>query len=75
MPESMFNQLANAFMPEEFRKTWTKFAKGECQVAQKAELLETKLNNTTTVENAQKARQRQVNKVLKTGGILYTKDE
>lgn len=34
MRESMFNQLAHAPMPEEFRQTWTKFAKGACQVAQ-----------------------------------------
>ena len=73
MRESMFNQLANAPMPEEFCQTWTKFAKGACQVAQKAELLETGLNNTTAAENGRKARQRQVNKVLKTGGILYAK--
>ncbi len=72
--ESMFNQLANAPMPEEFRQTWTKFAKDACQVAQKAELLETKLNNTNAAENPRKARQRQANKVLKTGGILYAKD-
>ena len=61
-------------MPEEFRQTLTKFAKGVCQVAQQAELLETRLNNTTTAENARKARQRQANKVPKTGGILYAKD-
>ena len=73
MREFIFNQLANVPMPEEFRQTWTKFAKGACQVAQKAELLETRLNNTTA-ENARKARQRQANKVLKTGGILYAKD-
>lgn len=71
--ESMFNQLANAPMPEEFRQTWTKFANGACPVAQKAELLETRLNNSTATENAQKPRQRQANKVLKTRGILYAK--
>ncbi len=43
-------------------------------MAQKTELLEKRLNNTTAAENAQKARQRQANKVLKTGGILYAKD-
>lgn len=32
MRESMFNQLAHAPMPEEFRQTWTK---GACQVEQK----------------------------------------
>lgn len=74
MRESMFNQLASAPMPEEFRQTWAKFAKGACQIAQKAELLETRLNNTTAAENARKTRQRQANKVLKTGGILYAKD-
>ena len=61
-------------MPEEFRQTWAKFAKGVCQIAQKAELFETRLNNTSAAENARKARQRQANKVLKTGGILYAKD-
>ena len=45
-----------------------------CQIAQKAELLEAKLNVTTAAENARKARQWQANKVLKTGGILYAKD-
>ena len=74
MRESMFNQLACAPLPEELRQTWSKFAKGACQVAQKAELLETRLNNTTTAENARKAWQRQTNKVLKTKGILYAKD-
>lgn len=44
------------------------------QVVQKAELLETKLNNITAVENSRKACQWQVNKVLKTGSILYSKD-
>lgn len=73
MCESIFNQLVNAPMPEKFRQTWTKFAKGACQVAQKAELLETRLN-TTAAENARKAWQRQANKVLKTGGILYAND-
>ena len=71
MHESVFNQLANAPMPEEFRQTSAEFAKGACQMAQKAELLETRLNNTTAAENAH---QRQANKVLKTGGILYAKD-
>ena len=74
MRESMFNQLASARMPEEFCQTWAKFAKGACQIAQKAELLETRLNNTNAAKNARKARQRQANKVLKTGGILYAKD-
>ena len=60
----MVNQLANSPMPEEFRQTWTKFAKGACQVAQKAELLETRLSNTTAAENAWKARQRQANGTL-----------
>ena len=69
----MFNQLANAPMPKRFRQTWAKFAEGACQIAQKAELLEAKLNTTTTAENARKARQRQASKVLKTGGILYAK--
>ena len=48
--EFMFNQLASAPMPEEFGQTWAKFAKGACQVAQKAELLETRLDNTTAAE-------------------------
>ena len=74
MRESMFNQLANAPMPEAFRQTWAKFAKGACQIAQKTELLEAKLNTTIAAENARKTRQRQANKVLKTGGILYAKD-
>ncbi len=43
-------------------------------LAQKVELLGTKLNNTTAVENVRKTYQRQANKVLKTGGILYAKD-
>ena len=72
--ESTFNQLANAPMSKEFRQTWPKFTKGGCQIAQKAELLENRLNNTNATENAWKARQRQANKVLKTGGILYAKD-
>ena len=61
-------------MPEEFRQTSTEFVKDVCQVAQQAELLETRLNNTITTENARKARQRQANKVFKTHSILYTKD-
>ena len=61
-------------MPEEFRQTWAKFAKGACLVAQKAELYETKLNETTAAENAWKSRQRQANKVLQTGGILHAKN-
>ena len=72
--ESMFNQLASAPMREEFRQTCAKIAKGACQIAQKAELLETRLNNTNAAENARKARQRQANKVLKSGDILYVKD-
>ena len=74
MSESMFNQLASALLPEEFHLTWSKFAKGACQAAQRAKLLEAKLNSTTAAKNARKACQRQTNKVLKTGGILYTKD-
>ena len=70
----MVNQLVNSPMPEEFRQTWTKFAKGACQVAQKAELLETRLSNTTAAENAWKARQWQANGTLNAGGILYAKD-
>lgn len=64
MRESMVNQLSSAPMPEEFRQTWAKFAKGACLAAQKAELYETKLNETTAAENARKTRQRQANKVL-----------
>ena len=71
MRESIFNQLANVPMPKEFCQTWAEFAKGACQIVQKAELIEAMLNTTTTAENAWKARQRQANKVLKTGGILY----
>ena len=48
----MFNQLANAPMPKEFCQTWAKLAKGECHIAQRAELLETRLNNTNAAENA-----------------------
>lgn len=33
MRESVFNQLTNALMPEEFCQTWAKFAKSACQIA------------------------------------------
>lgn len=55
MHESMFNQLANALMSEEFCLTLSKFTKGVCQIVPKAELLETKLNNTTIAKNSRKA--------------------
>lgn len=74
MRQSMFNQLAGAPMPEEVLQFWSIFAKGAREIAQKAELLETRLNSITAAENARKARQRQPNKVLQTGGILYAKD-
>ena len=74
MRESMVNQLSSAPMPEKVRQTWAKFAKGACLAAQKVELYETKLNETTAAENARKTRQRQANKVLQTGGILYAKN-
>ena len=61
-------------MSEEFRQTRAKFAQGACLVAQKAELYKIKLKETTAAENARKSWQRQANKVLQTGGILYAKD-
>lgn len=72
--KSMFNQLTSAFMPKQFYQTWAKFAKGVCQIAQNAELLDTKLNNTNTVKNAWKTQQQQTTKVFNTNGILYAKN-
>lgn len=51
MRKSMFNQLASALMPKKFCKIWAKFTKSAYQIAQKAELLEAKLNTTTAAKN------------------------
>ena len=70
----MFNELAQTSMLEKFRQTWTKFPKDVWQFAEKAKLLETRLNNTNAAENSQKASQHYANKVFKTDNILYDKD-
>jgi len=43
-------------------------------MARKMELLQDQLSQIEAAENARKARQKQSNKVLKIGGILYVKD-
>lgn len=70
----MFNQMASKHMTEELLPTWSKFAKGAVVMAQKGELLEARLNSITAAKNARKARSRQPNKVLQSGGVLYAKD-
>ena len=50
------------------------FWKGANAMARKMELLEDQLSQIGAAENARKARKKQFNKVLKTGGILYVKD-
>lgn len=72
--ESMFNQAASGHITKELLPTWSKFAKGAVAMAQKGELLETRLNSITAAENARKARGRQPNRVLQSGGVLYAKD-
>ncbi len=51
-----------------------KFCLGGMSCKQKAELYEKKLNETNTAEKAQKAHQKQANKVLQTREILYVKN-
>lgn len=70
----MINQLWSTLIPKEFRQTWVKFAKGVYLAVQKAELYETKWNETTAVKNARKSWERQANKVLQFGAILYAKN-
>lgn len=74
LPESMFNQMTSGHLPEELLPTWSKFAKGVVVMAQKGELLETRLNGITAAKNAQKARLQQSNKIFQAGSILYAKD-
>jgi len=50
------------------------FWKGANAMARKMELLKDQLSQIGAAENARKARKKQFNKVLKTGGILYAKD-
>ena len=74
MCKSIFNQLSSAPMPKNFCQTWAKFAKRACFAVQKVELYKSKLKKITAVKNAWKNWQRQANKLLKTRGILDTKD-
>jgi len=50
------------------------FYKGTNVIACKMELLEDQLSQTTAAENACKARRKQSNKVLQSGGVLYAKN-
>ncbi len=50
------------------------FYKGANVIARKMELLKDQLSQIGAAENARKARKKQSNKILKTGGILYAKD-
>jgi hypothetical protein len=50
------------------------FWKGANAMARKMKLLQDQLSQIEAAENARKARKKQSNKVLKTGGILYAKD-
>lgn len=52
----MFNQLLNTPIPKEYSLTWLIVAKDECQIVQKAKLLETNLDNTITAKNVRKVR-------------------
>lgn len=51
----MFNQIASGHMAEEFFPTWSKFTKDAVMMAQKRELLETRLNSIIAAKNTWKA--------------------
>jgi len=61
-------------LPEDLEDKILTFWKGANVIARKMELMENQLSRTTAAENAHKARRKQSNKVLQSGGVLYAKN-
>ena len=59
-------------LPDDLQQSIIRFAKGACASARKGELMEERFSMQIQAEKARKARKAAANRVLSTGGVLYT---